>query len=208
MINYESMRRKDYTVVKELIKHAWFDDYNYSKGVINLYCNYYLAHYLKKSDFLVVAKDDDKVVGFIMGSSKTNIFKKFFYDMYIAMLAFASLFTSGGRRGLKVTLKTNRANNKLKKHIDSSISGELSLFIVSSDHQRLGIGSKLQSLFYEYLKEKGKKEVYLFTDSYSNNQFYTKRGYEVVAQKTINFNVANDNPENGESIYYIMKKEL
>ena len=69
---------------------------------------------LSHSDYKMVAKDGDKVVGFLFGNIKkapfkqrlVSNFKLFLYSIYM-------LFSYPGRRGLKITYITDKVNKKL-----------------------------------------------------------------------------------------------
>ena len=69
-IKYMKMKKKDYKDIKRLITETWFTDYPFKNKYIKLYASGYLNMYLAKSDFKIVAKDNDKVIGFIFGILK------------------------------------------------------------------------------------------------------------------------------------------
>ena len=90
-IKYMKMKKKDYKDIKRLITETWFTDYPFKNKYIKLYASGYLNMYLAKSDFKIVAKDNDKVIGFIFGNLKKAPFhqqiisntKLFFYSIYM-----------------------------------------------------------------------------------------------------------------------------
>lgn len=207
-IKYMKMKKKDYKDIKRLITETWFTDYPFKNKYIKLYASGYLNMYLAKSDFKIVAKDNDKVIGFIFGNLKKAPFhqqiisnaKLFFYAIYM-------LFSYPGRRGLKITLLTKRVNKQLLKPYKQQLKNELLLFIVNQEYQGKGIGSTLEKIYIDLLKENSVKNVFLFTDTYSNYKYYEHRGYERKGSIPVNFNTKNEELD-PESEYYIYVKDL
>lgn len=207
-IQYMPMTKQDHKDIKRLITEAWFSDYPFKKKYIKLYASGYLNMYLSEADYKMVAKDDDKVVGFIFGNIKNAPFKQrviskiklFFYGIYM-------LFSYPGRRGLKITFITDKVNNKLLKPFKKTHKNELILFIVDDAYQGKGIGSTLEKMYTTCLKENGIKDVYLFTDTYSNYEYYEHRGYTRKGEMPVNFNTKHEEID-PISEYYIYIKEL
>ena len=69
-ITYVPMTKQDHKDIKRLITEAWFSDYPFKEKYIKLYASGYLNMYLSHSDYKMVAKDGDKVVGFLFGNIK------------------------------------------------------------------------------------------------------------------------------------------
>ena len=77
-IQYRKMNRDDYQAVKALIRQAWFDEYEFKDRVKNAYARAYLRIYLADSNYRMVACDDGKVVGFLLGKHrKVNFIEKY-----------------------------------------------------------------------------------------------------------------------------------
>lgn len=206
MITFQNMSRSEYKDIKRLVKEAWFDNYPFPNSVLDIYASYYLFHYLSESDYRFVAKDNNSVVGFIFGKGKKpNLFTFIYYKIRIFFLFFISLFNKYGRRGIKITLKTNKVNRNLKKELRDYKYGELCLFIVDSNYRGQRIGSRLEELFCEYLLSININRLYLFTDSYSDFNYYLKKGYKIVASKEVLFNVIY---EDEASKYYVFTKKI
>lgn len=207
-IKYETMTKQDHKAIKRLITEAWFSDYPFKEKYIKLYASGYLNMYLAKSDYQVVVKDKDKVVGFIFGNIKKAPFKQrfisklklFFYFIYM-------LFSYPGRRGIKITLITNKVNKKLLAPYKKLVKNELILFIVDEKYRGHGIGSNLEKMYTDALKEKGIKNVFLFTDTYSNYEYYEHRGYKRKGALPVDFKLKNSEID-PVSEYYIYIKEL
>ena len=206
-ITYEKLTTKDYQRVKELVTQAWFEEYNFSKKVIDLYAKGYLYMYLSELDYCIVAKDGDRVVGFIFGrNNKVNLFKKIHYKLKLFFVGLRLLFSKAGRRGLKINHITNKVNAELYKKSKTTAKAELVLFIVDEAYRGQGIGSKLERDFYEFLKNNNKKYVYLYTDTYSNFAYYEQRGYKRMAELDVDFHIEGE--EDDKPTYYIYVKEI
>jgi hypothetical protein len=95
------MTKNDHKDIKRLITEAWFSDYTFKDFYIKLYASGYLNMYLAHADYKVVAKDGNKVVGFIFGNYK----KPSFFVRLIELLTFPYTYRTNktGR---------NRCNNK------------------------------------------------------------------------------------------------
>ncbi len=207
-IKYEKMTKSDYPEIKNLIKEAWFNEYPFARKYIKQYEDGYLYMYLYESDYQVVAKDNGKVVGFIFGKYKNPPFKvRLKYALKLLGLGIKMLFSYPGRRGIKMTLITNKINNKLLKPHKKDLQAELVLFIVDENYRKHGIGSTLQEDFCEYLKKHNVKNVYLYTDTYSNFEYYEHRGYVRKRALPVDFKIKGEEmdplPE-----YFIYVKEL
>lgn len=207
-IKYLPMTKQDHKDIKRLITDAWFSDYPFKEKYIKLYASGYLNMYLAEADYEMVAKDGDKVVGFIFGNIKKAPFKQrfvaklklFFYFIYM-------LFSYPGRRGIKITLITDKVNKTLSKPYKKTHKNELILFIVDETYRGMGIGSTLEKMYTEKLKENGINNVFLFTDTYSNYQYYEHRGYERKGALPVDFGLKNSEID-PVSEYYIYIKEL
>ena len=207
-IKYETMTKNDHKDIKRLITEAWFSDYTFKDFYIKLYASGYLNMYLAHADYKVVAKDGNKVVGFIFGNyKKPSFFVRLKAYLKLLLYMFIMLFSFPGRRGLRITLITNKVNNKLIKQYKKDLKNELVLFIVDESYQGNGIGSKLEKMFCEYLKERNVKNVYLYTDTYSNYKYYEKRNYKRLAEEKVDFKIKNETSFS-KSKYYLYAKEL
>ena len=204
-IHYEEMQKSDYNRIMELITQAWFSEYNFSKRVISLYAKGYLYMYLSELSYKQVAKDGGKVVGFLFGRcDKVNPFKALYYKTKLFFVGLNLLFTKAGRRGLKINHKTNVANKALFKDAKIDDGAELVLFIVDEAYRGCGIGSTLEKNFYTHAKKSKKDTLYLYTDTYSNYEFYENKDYTRQGEVYVDFNLPHE--ENGT--YYIYTKEL
>ena len=117
------------------------------------------------------------------------------------------LFSYPGRRGLKITQITNRVNRKLLKPFNKELKNELILFIVDEKYRGKGIGTQLEKMYTDFLKENKVKKMFLFTDTYSNYEYYEHRGYERKGSLPVDFKTKHEEID-PISEYYIYIKEL
>lgn len=207
-IKYEEMTKKDYEAIKRLITEAWFSDYPFKEKYIKLYAQGYLNMYLAKADYKIVAKDNDKVVGFLFGNvKKAPFWQRVLAKIKLFWLGFSMLFSYPGRRGIKITLITDKVNKQLLKPYKKYVKNELILFIVDEKYQGCGIGSTLEKMFCKELKDNGVNNLYLFTDTYSNYTYYEHRGYDRKGTMPVDFGI-KDSEIDPVSEYYIYIKEL
>lgn len=207
-ITYRDMNRGDYQAVKTLIRQAWFDEYEFSERVKNSYARAYLRIYLADSNYRKVACDGDKVIGFLLGKHrKVKFFEKYRNLFLLFWIRFGFIFTKPGRRKNKILSKTENVNKRLHKKHEKFLFNELALFIIDEDYQGQGIGTHLERDFSTYLKENNEEYLYLFSDTYSNYQFYENRNYVRGGELVVDFDIDGEK-EFPLPIYFIYYKKL
>ncbi len=204
---YHNLNKKDFESVRHLVGKAWYEEYEDNPKIYRLYTGYYLYHYVAESSYRIVVKDNDKVIGFLFGNtSKVNVFHYLKYELRVFLLGLKACFSKLGRRGIKITLKTNRVNKRLRK-ICKGRGAELSLFIVDEAYRGQGIGSQLEKSYLQYLREEHFDFIYLYTDTYSDYQFYDQKGFDQVAGIKVDFKIKGEETD-PLPIYFIYKKDI
>ncbi|MBQ3024354.1 MAG: GNAT family N-acetyltransferase [Spirochaetaceae bacterium] len=207
-ITCRKMQKTDYQEIKKLIIQAWFSEYKFSNKIKGYYASAYLRLYLSESNYRIVVCDNDNVIAFLFGRHrKVNFFEKYYNLFLLLVIKFFFLFSKPGRRKNKILKKTKKVNNTLYKKYKKVLFNELVLFIVEKKYQGYGIGTKLENDFSNYLKEKGEEYVYLFSDTYSNYQFYKKKGYIKGGELEVDFDIEGEREETCPK-YFIYYKEL
>ena len=207
-ITYRKMNRGDYQAVKALIRQAWFDEYEFSDRVKNSYARAYLRIYLADSNYRMVACDDDKVIGFLLGKHRKVKFSVRLCNLFLLFwIRFGFIFTKPGRRKNKILSKTENVNKRLHKKHEKYLFNELALFIIDEEYQGQGIGTHLEKDFSAFLKDNGEEYLYLFSDTYSNYQFYENRRYVRGGELVVDFDIEGEK-EFPLPIYFIYYKEL
>ena len=64
----------------------------------------------------------------------------------------------------------------------------LSSLSVDPSMQGIGLGTQLIDYYENYIRERGGKQVVLFTNSQKNLNFYLKRGYELFDERVFEYN--------------------
>ena len=202
------MNRGDYQAVKTLIRQAWFDEYEFSDRVKNSYARAYLRIYLADSNYRKVACDGEKVIGFLLGKHRKIKFSIKFCNLFLLFwIRFGFIFSKPGRRKNKILSKTENVNKRLHKKHEKYLINELALFIIDEDYQGQGIGTHLERDFSTYLKENNEEYLYLFSDTYSNYQFYENRNYVRGGELVVDFDIDGEK-EFPLPIYFIYYKKL
>ena len=130
---------------------------------------------------------EKNIVGFIIGIEKPGCFyKKFlrrnFFKLFI-ILAPKGCKNFHVLRRILSSFKRESSTQKTDFTLMKSI--ELSLIGVHSQYRGQNIGKKLCKKFIEICKSQGYRYIYLFTDTYGNentNRFYQKLGFEKIKE--------------------------
>ncbi len=209
-IEYHKITNKDYKRIKQLITEAWFsgdyleeikNDVKQSEPKISIYSIGYLYMHMSNSSFRIGAYENDKLVGFLFGRcEKERIKHRFINKCKLFLTGIRMLFTKVGRRGLRIYKEEHKLDSKMHQMYDKE-DNELVLFIVDKNYRSLGIGRNLENKFIEHLKTLNKTCFYLYTDTYSNYQYYEKHSY--YRYQTMPTNYGGENAE-----YYIYVKEI
>lgn len=179
--------------IKSLIINEWFIDYKCTDKIKNTYSLGYLYMYLAKSNYKKVVKINDEVVGFIFAKvGHVSIFNNLKYKLKLFFSCFILLFSSWGKRGIKINRITNKVNRSLYKDFKQTYKNCIELFIVNKDYRNQGIGSKLITDLEQAIKENNNNNLYLFSDSYSNYEFYLKHNFILLKEEIVDFKVKDE----------------
>lgn len=74
---------------------------------------------------------------------------------------------------------------------ENSFEGCIQLFIVSKESRGLGIGKKLLSYLFEYMKSREVNSMYLYTDTRCNYKFYDSQNFKFLSEKELIFDSIN-----------------
>ena len=66
------------------------------------------------------------------------------------------------------------------------------MFIVSKESRGLGIGKKLLSYLFEYMKSREVNSMYLYTDTRCNYKFYDSQNFKCLSEKELIFDSINE----------------
>jgi colanic acid biosynthesis glycosyl transferase WcaI len=134
-------------------------------------------------EIALVATVDDRLVGFVMGSSKVGGF----YSRLLRTkwLAFARAATPAVIRKPSTALRVARAVLKPKEAVTPPDVATLMSLGVDPGVQRNGAGRRLVTAFLDEAARRGARRVTLTTDKYDNDKaqhFYTNLGFHVARE--------------------------
>ena len=211
MISYRKLKHKDKKYITNYINQAWFEEENVNEKAKKLYSIGYYYMYLRLSNYVEIATNEqNECVGFVFGRGKhVNIFRYLYYTIPYLITGLRLFLFKDGRRGLKVEFKTFKINKNLRKQVKEKIEGELQLFIVNENYRKNGIGTTLQKNFIEYLKKHNSNNYSLYTDTFSNYQYYDNNGFKKVAEMEVDFGFEDQLQEDGSlPKYFIYLKSI
>ena len=139
----------------------------------------YLRTVLAASTWAQVAEMNGQVVGVIMGRihGRPRLPGRWRHHLVSAwsMLKLAVIGINE-HRSLLQFFASNRVYAQLKKSVTVPTTDELTLFAVSAETRGTGIGTSLYQRFLAHLREHGRDDFYLFTDTRCSYGFYEKQG--------------------------------
>lgn len=155
--------------------------------LLNLYGIYFWNLELLKATQIIAAYYDDKFVGILLAKMKGEppAYKSFWRNLYVKVFdVLQTIFAGSGVDAY------NTANKEMLKDYSSKVNpdGEI-IFLAASPNAKIkGIGTKLLEEFEN--REKG-KQVYLYTDDSCTYQFYDRRGFKRVGEKSIEITIGD-----------------
>ncbi|MBU5675420.1 GNAT family N-acetyltransferase [Alkaliphilus sp. MSJ-5] len=194
-IIYREIKKSDYRAIEVIINNS-FGLYKYVNNpkVLKSLLKIYLQSCLAEKTFSCVAEKGGKVVGVILGQAKSD-YKYLTHLNHIFAIAFHSAAMT-----LKSVLyqcstsdykKVHKIYRKLISGKEQEFDGVLTLFAVTQDCRGLGVGKKLLTNFFEYLKTKNTKHIYLYTDSSCNYNFYDNQGFVRLGEENVQITSEN-----------------
>ena len=137
-----------------------------------------LYRYLISNEIVYVAKDSNKIIGFVAGSVNTqSLYKKFLKTNYLVLFRFMvkNIFSY---QFIRKVYETFLAPKKTK--IENDNLPELLSIVVDIDYYGKGIGRKLVNLLEKEFKSQGfDKYKVIVGDSLEANKFYKSLGFKL-----------------------------
>lgn len=202
---YRRLEKSDYTEVQNLINDA-FGLHNYvgDERTLAKVKKMYLCSCLSEQKFNMVALNEGKIVGIIMGGSKSDKFKlsnisnvaKLMY--YTVSLWFTNRNKSGGYN------QVHMAYGELIEGMKNDFDGVLTLFAVKKDIRGFGVGKELLSKLNQYYLDHNTNRIYLYTDDTCNYGFYEHMGFNRIKEKQVT--VIRENKERKLDVYLYARK--
>lgn len=142
-----------------------------------------LYRYLIENEIIYVAKDKDRVIGFIAVSINTaGLYKRFLKNNYILLMKFAlqNIFSI---EFIKKAYETLNAPKKVRIKEMAVELPELLSIVVDDTYAGKGIGTQLLSCVEKELGSLGQdKYKVLVGKNLEANQFYAKNGFKVLKE--------------------------
>lgn len=188
-IKYRAIEEKDYNEVGEILNQAFgLFKYMPDEKMLENFKLQYVYSCLTEATYTSVAEKDGRVVGIIMGNAKSdyNVFSHFSY-IFKTILYSLKMGWHGRKykKQMKEYKKLHRIYHEFSKKHKNDFDGVLTLFAVDKDCQGLGVGKTLLKGLFEYLKKQNIKNIYLYTDTTCNYNFYEHRGFKRLEEQTL-----------------------
>lgn len=190
-IIYRCVQKEDYPQLKALINEAFgFDDFISNPKFLNDVLEIYLQECILSSTYSQVAVCEQKIIGIILGSAKSDsrsLRKIHNYRSYILTGLKLIFSTSENKQALKEYSKISTTYKEFLKGRNNQFGGCLQLFIVSKEARGLGLGKTLLARLLTYMKQLNVASFYLYTDTRCNYGFYDYHQFQRLETKQIYF---------------------
>ena len=154
----------------------------YASGlVLKVYGRYFVSLELQRATQAIAAYEGEKLVGLLIAAmdGEPARWKSPLRGLFVGLVApFAKIGEGGYTNACRQMLDAYQQG----VHTD----GELCFFVADPECVGKGIGSLLLA---EFARREAGKQIYLFTDSNCTWQFYEKRNFDRVGQRTANVGV-------------------
>ena len=192
-IVFREVNKNDYSDLKTLINDAWhfekyINDPNSVEHMLN--ANMHLA--LSAQNYTQAAELNGKVVGFIYGRVDGRRIppKNLAHLPHILFHGACLLLKSHRERKLiRGFLNLVRVYIKLHKNTRTEYDGELVFFVVSSKCRGKGIGKQLLNNYLDYCRQNSVKNIYVYTDTNCNYNFYDFNGFNPKGSLPVTFDL-------------------
>lgn len=190
-ISIEKFSFSDLARIRDMFCEAFeLECYADNKFVMRHLLDHYLCGYLMEADYAVTARSADGIEGFLFGCDSRRNGKA----LYAFLKAYNRLFlplSRGGRGYIHCKKLIDEADESLMRAAPPAES-ELLLFVVRRESRGKGIGRQMLAEFRKWLQERGVKRMHLFTDNWSDVDYYRSRGYEQLDVRYIEFFPGDD----------------
>lgn len=197
-IIYRPYEERDAEDIKAMIDEAFhIRRYMKKERLLDSALEVYLRERLLASTYTRVAVKDGRTVGVIMGRSPgrprvphvaRNRALTWSHMAGIALTGLSDL------PSLTQYFKFDGVYRRLRRNTSAPLTDELTLFAVDSSTRGLGVGKALYQDYVRHLRDHGRKDFYLYTDSLCSYGFYEKRGMTRAASEDMEIRL-DGNPE-------------
>lgn len=188
-ITYRPIEERDYLSVGEIINQA-FGLYRYvaDEKVLKCFKQQYVYSCLSEATYTLVAEQNDKVIGVIMGNAKSDYTVLAHLKYILFTFGYGIKMKYHGRKskvGIEDYKRLHEIYHNFSRKHKGEFDGVLTLFAVNEKCRGLGVGKTLLAGLLEYLKKQDVKHIYLYTDTTCNYGFYEYQGFERLEEQSI-----------------------
>lgn len=175
-IEFREIRHSDYRALEKIISDTWNYERFCSQKTAKKLSRVYLASCLTGQDFTCVAVRDGVPVGVIMSKDERRHGARLGYSVRCLTAGIAMLMSKEGRRVSAMYKGIAVLDEELLTDSGQSFDGELVFFAIKDDQRGMGIGKELFDRALHFMKSRGIKNFYLYTDVSCNFGFYEHQG--------------------------------
>lgn len=182
----DNFRLTDICKVRDMFCEAFeLDCYSKSSFVMRHLLDHYLCGYLTEADYAVTLRMDGRVAGFLLGCDSSRNGKRIYRLLRLYHKFFLPFFR-GGRSYIRCKRLIEDADSSMRAEAPAP-EGELILFVVRKDLRGQGVGRNMLLTFRDWLIKREVRNMQLFTDDYSDVDYYRTRGYEQLGVRNVEF---------------------
>lgn len=204
-ITYRPYQENDAPDIKRIVDEAFhIHRYTKKKHLLHSALEIYLRECLLASTHTQVADQDGRVIGVLMGRLPEHPrLPQYLRNKLLTWAHMATILTTGFTElpSLAQHFKFEKAYRKLRQNTSAPLTDELTLFAVDASTRGTGIGKTLYQNYMRHLKENGRTDFYLYTDSLCTYGFYENRGMTRAAAQNIKIRLDGEPEDIGVYLY-------
>ncbi|MBD1560040.1 GNAT family N-acetyltransferase [Vibrio sp. S9_S30] len=185
-VNYRRYKKSDYQACEALVRKAWgFEQHFTPRHVANSMAFFYTSGAPVACNFNLVAEVEGQVIGFIFGTNNKKLRQTipFSYQLKsILTLVKYWLHPAASWRQKQSIMAELSTHSRNRSKLRADWESELSLFVIDSEYQGLGIGSYMANAFIDDCKKYGVKEVTVEANKAGASSYYEKLGFNYSGQ--------------------------
>ncbi|MFC7330885.1 GNAT family N-acetyltransferase [Marinactinospora rubrisoli] len=204
-ITYRPYQERDAADIKSMIDEAFgIHRYLEKERLLGSALEIYLRERLSASTYTQVAEKDGRAVGVIMGRvpghpriphAARNRMLNGAHMVKILVTGLSDLSS------LAQYAKFHDVYRKLRHGASAPLTDELTLFAVDASTRGTGVGKNLYQNYLRHLRDHGRKDFYLYTDSLCSYGFYERRGMTRVASEDMTIRLDGNTEKLGVFLY-------
>lgn len=176
------MNNSDFDCIRSLINQTWrIDRFCSDEKLLETGLDLFLRSSLMNSNYTLVAEENGKVIGFILGRTDKGFNLLGNLLLHLPHILWNTLSfiarNKSDQKLLQFVGVLNSSYKKILKLAKTKFDGELVLFIVDTEEQGKGIGRSLMNRFIGKCRTKGVRKLRVFTDTECSYGYYDYNGF-------------------------------